>query len=254
MFSLFRDPHSRGIKKFAKALRAFFPEAFCINLDHRGDRWAFFEGQMKKLGLAGFVKRFPGVYLKTGEYAPRDRLQQGKYSILSCCGVMLSHRGIVKMAKEAGMEKVLVFEDDAWVLEENIGALAPALLDLEKQDWRAFFLGATHNRPMTRVTPNLLKVPEGAHGLQAIAYHARIYDDLLRVLPEDPMEWIEAHRYPVDAIDVWLQNEGVLTGEIYCPDPIIVVQKEFSSDISNIENFDIAKFQIDHFNRFRPAN
>ena len=238
---------------FAKALKQTFGGIYCINLDHSTERWAETHQHFRDFGLGELVQRHSATFLKEDpRYRELERLQNGKYSILSCCGCAMSHRNIIAEAKAQNLDSVLVFEDDIKILSPNHQAVPAALQELRKRDWDIFYLGATYNKPLVRVTDALLHAPEGAHATHAIAYHSRVYDQILEAIPEDPLEFINAKRFEVDAIDVWLQSAGIIEGDVYCTDPITVVQRSGASNIDQTEFIDFEKFHLDLFERNRP--
>ncbi len=239
---------------FGKHLEQCFSGIYCINLDRRPDRWQRCEKHFRKFGLQNSVQRFSATDLRAEGYGHLER-RQGKnlkYSVLSCCGCTLSHRRIVQQAKERGLESVLVFEDDAKILADNISHVSKTLQDLQQQPWEMFYFGATFNKALSRVTPHLLRAPEGAHATHAIAYHQRAYDKFLDLFSSDPEELIQDNRFKTNAIDVSLQSCGLFQ-EVYAADPIMIVQDPGGSDICDIEGFNVERHQMKLFREHRPA-
>ena len=72
---------------------------FYINLESRPDRKAFFENQMKMLGLSERVTRFNAIKNNCG-----------------AIGCSLSHLALLKYAKEQNMDHILITEDDIMFL------------------------------------------------------------------------------------------------------------------------------------------
>lgn len=71
----------------------FIEGYFYINLDRRTDRRSEVEDEFQKIGLT--VERFPAIDRKPG---------------IVGCG--LSHLAVLKIARERGLQNVLIFEDD----------------------------------------------------------------------------------------------------------------------------------------------
>jgi hypothetical protein len=165
---------------------AFFDAIYCINLDTRPDRWERMRGRLGALGIAGAVRRFPAVLTPD-----------------KAVGLALSHRRILEQARAQGLEHVLVLEDDAVFLEGTAAVLGPALEELAGLQWNACYLGGGWYRaqPGWRFRfPPVSAHLEYVHGLtttHAIAYHQRLYDQLLAKLPgeeSEMREWIAEHK------------------------------------------------------------
>jgi hypothetical protein len=142
-------------------------------------------GRLGLLGIADVVRRFPAVL------ASDKRV-----------GLALSHRRILEQARAEGLEHVLVLEDDAVFLDSTAEVLGPALQELADRPWNACYLGGGRYRgqPSRQFRfPQVSAHLEYVHGLtgtHAIAYHRRLYDQLLAGLPgeESAMrEWIARH-------------------------------------------------------------
>jgi len=67
---------------------------FYINLDKRTDRREQIEKELSDYGITNY-ERFPAIFRTMG-----------------CVGCGLSHLGVLKLAKERGYKRILIFEDD----------------------------------------------------------------------------------------------------------------------------------------------
>lgn len=74
----------------------YFDAIYCINLDHRTDRWENVQKEFAKVGILDRVVRLSAV----------ETPENGSIWCL------LSHRAIIETAKNMGWSNVLVFEDD----------------------------------------------------------------------------------------------------------------------------------------------
>jgi len=187
----------------------FFQEIYCINLDHRTDRWEHACGEFTKLGILDRVVRFPAIAAEDGRV-----------------GVIKSHLSIVKAARDIKLENVLVFEDDVkFVGEDPIGTLDKALSQIGDIDYFLLYLGANIHRGLEKVRKNLLlaKVAYGAH---AICYHKRIYD--LFVGYFDGMNRINRRE---DILDVCLSENFQTNYVCFLVNPMIATQCNSYSDI-----------------------
>ena len=92
-----------------------FERIWCINLDSRGDKWAFVEPQFKKLGWR--VERFPAVDGRQVDLGAciRDRIVQKWDRSRGALGCLLSHYQIYKQIQATdcpGDRWFLILEDD----------------------------------------------------------------------------------------------------------------------------------------------
>lgn len=208
------DPASNGSVSISPF--SFFDAIYCINLDTRPDRWERMRGRLEALGIAETVRRFPAVL------TPDKPV-----------GLALSHRRVLEQARAQGLEQVLVLEDDAVFLEGAAAVLGPALRQLAGLPWNACYLGGGwyRNQPSWRFRfPPVSAHLEYVHGLtttHAIAYHQRLYDQLLAELPgeeSEMREWIAEHK----ALDLYYA-ETLGTG-IFRTVPVLASQESLVSD------------------------
>lgn len=90
---------------------------FVINLDHRNDRRAFIERQLKNLGLeAEFISATDGRNLTLAEAQLYDESLSRKYNGKPLApgelGCAISHRSIYERMDRDGISRALVLEDD----------------------------------------------------------------------------------------------------------------------------------------------
>jgi hypothetical protein len=206
-------------------INQFFDKAFYINLDKRIDRRETFENELSKYGLLDFVERIPaedGTHLEN----PRHR-----YPYLS-----LSYQKIFERFKIEKYERILIFEDDAYFIDnedyKGIEVIEKCLDDLSiVPNWDLFYFGG-YPREFNFITPNLAGV-DYILGTHAIGYNRKSIDTLLTLQPfADPV------------IDVWLTSLPNL--EKYVAYPISVPQTGGVSGYSDLDGFGNAP-GIDHF-------
>jgi hypothetical protein len=173
-------------------------------------------GRLDALGIAEAVRRFPAVL------TPDKPV-----------GLALSHRRVLEQARAQGLEQVLVLEDDAVFLEGTAAVLGPALRQLACLPWNACYLGGGWYRtqPSWRFRfPAVSAHLEYVHGLtttHAIAYHQRLYDQLLAELPggeSEMREWIAEHK----ALDLYYAE--TLGAGIFRTVPVLASQESLVSD------------------------
>lgn len=133
--------------------------AFYINLDHRTDRRAEFEGEMTRIGLScerfGATKRWPGIV-----------------------GCGYSHLAVLKEARARQYESVLIFEDDFQFLVEP-DAFWTLMESLKGVPYDVIMLGYNiqHSEPHSNL---LLRVME-AQTASAYLVHSRMYERLINL-------------------------------------------------------------------------
>ena len=89
----------------------YFDAIYCINLDKRPDRWEWVKKEFEKMGIEDKVKRFPAFDVNKKHV-----------------GCALSHRYIIKLAKENKYNNVLILEDDIYFNKNWIELLEKELL------------------------------------------------------------------------------------------------------------------------------
>ncbi len=153
-------------------LETVFPERYYINLGQRDDRRHAVEVEFLQQGLT--VQRHPAVnaaWLKSSRGYPT----KGKYACaLSKCLAL-------RRARNAGVDAVLLFEDDvvfAPGFAERIAALELA------EDWGLFYLGCRHverPEPVGPEFPGLVRVRK-AYDNHAVAIKAAHFDEAIRLM------------------------------------------------------------------------
>jgi len=187
----------------------FFQGIYCINLDHRTDRWEHACGEFAKLGILDRVTRFPAIAAEDGRV-----------------GVIKSHLGIIKAATDKKLENVLVFEDDVkFVGEDPKNVLDKALDQIGDIEYFLLYLGANIHGRLEKVRKNLLlaKVAYGAH---AICYHERVYELFVKFF--DGMDRIARRE---DILDVCLSETFQAKHVCFLLNPMIATQISSYSDI-----------------------
>lgn len=188
----------------------FFSEIYCINLDHRSDRWLQCQEEFEKLGILDRVNRFSAIKNDDGRV-----------------GIIQSNLAIVNIAKQKKLENVLVFEDDVKFIHnvnDTLDYLNKAIKQI-KLSWQLFYLGANTHTKLTKITPNLIYL-KNAFAVHSMAYHKTIYDKFINYA-----ERIKQIRNQRDILDVWLSNDVQAKQIALMVNPILTTQRESFSDI-----------------------
>lgn len=121
--------------------------AFCINLDHRRDRWVKASQQFDAHDLA--VERFSAIDGRAGVYGT-DLCDN--YN--NAC--TLSHLNIIQRSVKENYKAVLIFEDDVLLNPLFARILTDTINDLPA-NWDMLYLGGNHRERPVKVTQNLFR-------------------------------------------------------------------------------------------------
>jgi len=188
----------------------FFDEIWCINLDHRTDRWEKVQKEFDSVGLLSRVQRFSAIKHSDGRI-----------------GIIKSNLALMKMAKEKNLKNILIFEDDVHFINDSIGTLTNALEQIGTLKWSTIYLGAnTHTKLeiITHSKPNILQL-KNAFAAHSIAYNNNVFNIFI-----NKYEGLEIIEYN-DILDVWLANSIQKKNLCLVLNPIITTQYESYSDI-----------------------
>ncbi|MFI6996623.1 hypothetical protein [Nocardia sp. NPDC050175] len=193
-----------------------FDAMVCINSDRQPERWSRVTARFAALGIAGKVQRLPAT------------LTPQRYPI----GCALSHRRAVAMARQQGMDNILVFEDDAVFLQGTTWVLRHSVRELMALPWKLFYLGGFYSdqkNPLGTDGPapagTFLRHAPGLVCLHAIAYHRRVFDQILDELPADPDamgDFLDGYGGHIDVYYAETFNDGV-----YRASPTIATQESY---------------------------
>lgn len=99
-------------------------QIYCINLDHRPDRWTHIQNEVKKTEL--HISRFPGIY-----------------NVCGVTGCRESHFAVIRKAKADNLPWVGIMEDDCAFYDHFASEFPKALASLWslRDDWEIFNSG-----------------------------------------------------------------------------------------------------------------
>jgi len=187
-----------------------FDAVYVINLDSRPDRMIEFRNGMRSLGLQDReidekITRISGVVPAKGP------------GVLGC---ILSHLKIAKMAKKAGYEKILVFEDDAIPYIAGLEYLDGVIKDISAEDWDLYYLGYNSHHPLDLHSPNSLKAKD-LFSTHAVAYRSSFFDKFIQ----------DYENNRIEIFDVWLRYSVQNTLKCLASYPMTFIQSRSYSDI-----------------------
>ena len=146
-----------------------FPLKLCINLPHRTDRW--------QVARAEFAKHHLGVERQAGVPASRVRDPWG-FQNERRYACSLAKRLAIRRAYLAGVEAVLIFEDDIVFHPEWRERLAQIELP---EDWGLFYLGCRHFQRPEVVAPWLVRCRQATDN-HAFAVRREYFQQVMRGL------------------------------------------------------------------------
>ncbi len=213
-----------------------------INLDHRQDRWQAISAQLRQLpGQPEFLRVAAslGTTLPGFGVRPWFRGRQTDMRWAARAGCVASHRRVMRQAREAAWDTLLVLEDDCDLvplLSCDLEALH-RLLFVEHPEWDVCYLG--HNNeiatPVQHVADwggagELLRV-RGCATTHAYLVRRTARDWILAQLPaEDALwSWLSRNR----AVDRWYSRRLSEHFKVFALSPALLLQQAGYSDISH---------------------
>ena len=191
----------------------FFEEIWCINLDHRIDRWELSQQEFEKLGIKERVQIFSAIKHNDGRI-----------------GVIKSNLELVKYARNKNLKNILIFEDDVKFIFENnpIKNLENAINQSKNFNWKLFYLGANTHNKLIKVDRNLILL-KNSYAVHSMAYDRSVYDKFISYATK-----IESIKSVNDILDVWLANEIQSKDICLMVNPLLTTQRESYSDIEKV--------------------
>lgn len=146
-----------------------FEQAFCINLDHRKDKWRDAQKQFKKIGLE--VERISGI---NGFDEPPASIKPGEV------GCLKSHLKVFNLAKERGLKSFLMLEDDVEFSDnfhERFNIIEPQIKSYEM----LYFGSNPHSGERYEVSPNLNRIMY-TFAAHCVIFKQPCFDDIINQL------------------------------------------------------------------------
>jgi glycosyl transferase family 25 len=202
-------------------MKEYFDKIYCINLNHRKDRWEESIKEFKKLGIENDVERFEACNLQPG-----------------IAGCTKSHYEIVKIAKQNNYKNILIFEDDFKVLTPNTDiVIANAMNQLKKHNinYDMFYLGGHivgDEKLSYRIDDNLA-ILFACKTTHAYAIGSSAYDYILNSY--DNIDWSDLHNWTQHEnrlnIDYWYSTKLQRRNKTYGVYPCLFEQRDSFSDL-----------------------
>ena len=157
----------------------FFDKIYCINLDHRTDRWKSAQIEFDKLGIANRVKRISAVNREDVKKKHGDLVTHLSNPKLGQLAVTESSRKCIEDAIKRGARNCITFQDDVCFRNYDADFFHEALNELP-ENWETLFLGyeCWKQRQLKQIHSERLLRIEKFWMAQAVANNARIFGKL----------------------------------------------------------------------------
>lgn len=206
----------------------FFEKIYCINLNHRTDRWENCVSQFNQLGIQNRVER------KEATVCAHTKLNRKQNAQVGCA---LSHYKIFKEAQKNNYSSILILEDDflftktASEIQEEIKKSTEEL----PKNWDAYYLGGFIVKgydfaPVENFSNNLIRI-KTCFCTHAIGYSINGVNNVLKSLKLDSEQQILTLTKEYEAIDWYFATEWQHRNNCYGPRSLLCVQREGFSDI-----------------------
>lgn len=168
----------------------YFDGAYYINLDKRTDRRDHMETKLSGLGIA--AKRFPAITID-----PKDMPEALKKELNAChdkdkdyfqdyikrkageVGCALSHKSIVRKAKEEGLDNILIFEDDCLFLDNWKQEINRIVEELSNIKWDIVYFGGELTGKAKSISTTLARTESGVYCTHAYAINKTFFNEII---------------------------------------------------------------------------
>ena len=226
----------------------FFDKIYCINLDHRHDRWEECCEIFNKYEILNKVERFSALKFSNEDVKLNKTMGQ--------IGCSMSHFEILKKAKKENLKNYLVFEDDfSLEYEPDIlfTYLNKSISDLP-DNWDMFYLGCNLDSsygvfPIEKWSPNLYKL-NSCHTTHAFSVNNKIYDLILEKAPSFENESIIKWYNENTVIDIFFSKHILSKNKCFISNPLLSLQRPSFSNIEQTSH-DYKAWMIQNFETFK---
>ena len=212
-----------------------FQQVYIINLPERADRRREIEGQLARIGLG---TEHPSISF----FKAVKPSEAGGWPSVGAKGCFMSHLGVIDLAVENGLDRVLILEDDMDWSPRFIHAGLNALEEVDRKTWHFVHGGlrSSNDRnagPVLRALPSETAMTQTHFiGLSAPAIaSAAAY---LKTIASRPPGHPEGGPMHVDGAYSWFRKSNPNLGAYYF-EPEIAVQRASRTDIHCNKWYDV---------------
>jgi len=147
-------------------LNDYFDKIYCINLDHRTDRWE----ECQKI--------FEKNEIICERISAKDGNEIGLYNPFKYeLANSISHLSAIKKAKENNFKNVLIFEDDFEIIENFNDEFEKKISDLPT-DWDVVYFGGNHTQPVEIINDNIGKM-SWSYAVHMYGVNGKFFDNII---------------------------------------------------------------------------
>jgi hypothetical protein len=212
-----------------------FNAAYIINLPTRSDRR---REMIEQLHLAGIDAKDPRIVF----FDAVRPTEPGGFPTIGARGCFMSHLGVLRHARQAGHERILVLEDDA-----NFAISGPADIDLLARrlsdcDWDLVYPGFLSMNPPAELSASLSTIAPATSvmGTHMMLIRGRIFDQLIDYLERmlaRPAGSAEGGPMHVDGAYSWFRRAHPSLITLVCS-PALGYQRPSRTDVHQLKWFD----------------
>lgn len=191
----------------------YFDKVYVINLKDSTERLEGFKKEADRVNLV--FERVEAIHGSNPDVEFNGEENEGWNR--NAAALAKTTLGIVKDAKEKGYKRILIFEDDSFMVPMNFNSIfrraVRHLPSKEEGGWDFFHLNTYDEYPSRWVAPCLIKLA-GAWCCQAYGIDEQVYDEYIRRLEKFDM--------PIDNMTLLIHKEREMS---YATRPSIVTHR-----------------------------
>jgi hypothetical protein len=201
-------------------LNNYFDHVYCINLDHRVDRWENCLSQFDNYGIE--VERFSAVNGNVVTPYGVGKLLPGEV------GVIRSNYNVIQDAKNNGYKNIVIFEDDVELCDDFNERFDLHYVNVPN-DWKFLYMGGNHVGGLSLVNNKVSRINH-TYAIHAICINEDLFEPILKLLSEEKVQ-----------VDVtYAQLQKIYPSYVFRPH--LAWQKDGHSDIQGgYQNYDFLK-------------
>jgi len=184
----------------------FFDKIYVINLKESEDRLEGFKKEAARVGIT--FKRVEAIHGSNSSVQFNGIESEGWNR--NAAALALTTLNIIRDAKVNGYKKIMIFEDDSFMIPQNFNSIFRRAVKRLPSEWDFFHLNTFDEIPSKWIGPCLVKLG-GAWCCQAYGINEQVYDEYIAKL--------EKFDRPIDKMTLELHKDREMS---YATKPSIV--------------------------------
>ena len=219
-----------------KELIEFFDRSYIINLKDRTDRRRGVGAEFRAIGM-----EVPGD--KVSFYSASRPTAQGDFYSIGAKGSFSSHRNVLRLAAEAGLKNVLVFEDDLSFRRIHENMATAVLAAVQKVDWDVIYFGYLEPKSPALTGP-LAPWPHDTLGGHWYGVNGHFIDTMVQYMDECELAHGNHPNGGPISRDGAFNHIRYLSRIFECSSPFqnLGLQRSSRTDIAPVKFFDLGQF------------